>query len=249
MYYYIAQPPQSKGDQATISAIRAKIIPEGIPGEFVFRSPGSSAAQLAQTALNQGFTTICCIGDDQMISEVASVLYDTPVALGILPMNTSAEMCESIGYTDWKTGLTALRQRKLVLKDLGSVNGDACFLTSVSVRAPKRTNYHLHMDRFAVTIPAQTLQISLPSPTPWFSIAGVINFMALDNPSQSPITKGWLGKEKLNIDTLVRAEQAVIQSDNDEAGVYYQQTKIADLPATFTVIPQAVRLIVAKQTR
>jgi hypothetical protein len=50
---------------------------------------------------------------------------------------------------------------------------------------------------------------------------------------------------KLNIDTIIRSETAVVQSKND-CDIYIADVKIASTPFTVNIVPQSLRLIVAK---
>ncbi len=248
MYYYIAEPPQTKQDQAVITALRAQLIPEGIAGEFVFRTPGQSAARLARAALGQGFSTVVAVGNDSLASEIASALYDEQAALGVVPMHASDSLLQLLGYTDWKAAIQTLRHRKLILHDLGTVNGDYFFLTNVVVRSSKPTKLSLHMDRFTAMLQTDELHVILSTEHEPFSVPGVINFTVFKHKNAPLWTKSLFGKRELNIETLLRSEQAVLQC-RDTAVIYQGSHEIAETPASLAVIPQAVRIIVARQMR
>ncbi len=245
MYYYIADPPASTVDQKIISAIRTQLIPLGIAGEFVFRTPGGSAAKLTKHALSEGFTTVVAIGDDLLASEIASVMYDQPAALGIIPIGASPSLTTTLGYSDWKQGISALRHRRLIMHDIGSLNGDFFFMTDLCVKATQKTDFYIHTDRFSVLAQTDYLDIRLSSSNEPFNIPGVIH-LVIPKQKNAPIwIKPFLGKPYLNIETLVRSETAVIQTES-EAKIEYLGNTLMNTPVSISVIPQSVRLIITK---
>src|SRR5689334_7229028 len=139
MYYYISDPPTNKSQAAIINTIRSQLTPEGISGEFTIRAHGEPVAHLAETAIKQGFSTIVALGGDQLINELAGVLYDQHAALGVIPLEASPAITRILGYTNWRTAIQALRHRKLSLQDIGVVNSEYFFIDHLEVRAPKKT--------------------------------------------------------------------------------------------------------------
>jgi len=247
MYYYIVDPPQTKTDQNSIATIRNRLVPEGLAGEFVFRTPGQSSSTLAEKALAQGFSTIVAIGDDTLAGELAVVLYDQPSALGIIPMHASPSLHALIGYSDWQSGIAALRARKLALRDLGIINGEKAFLTEVVVKTPKPTNFQIHMNRFTVSTDTDALTLRLSSDIAPFDIPGVINFVTMKQaPSRGLF--GFMKSDSSPYDTILRSEQAVIQTETP-AQVLYSGISIAETPLSVSIIPQAIRMVVARQGR
>lgn len=245
MYYYIVDPPQTKTDQQIISTIRNRLVPEGIAGEFIYRTPGQAASGLAAKALQQGFSTIVGIGNDNLASELAVALYDQPAALGIIPLHATSSLHELIGFSDWRIGIDALKNRKLALRDLGTINAEIGFLTDCFIRSKKLTEFHLHMARFAATMSASEIIVRLSSDTEPFNIPGVINYVIMPERRSRGVIGAIFSSAQTEIDTLLRSEQAVIQS-RDEAVIEYGNQTIAHTPVTISIIPQAIRMVVAR---
>lgn len=242
MYYYIVDPPQTKADQQIVSALRNRLIPEGLAGEFVFRTPGQSAGVLADKALAQGFSTIVSVGSDALAGELAAALYDQPSALGIVPINATSALHDIIGYSDWKEAVSALRARKIALRDLGTINGELCFITEIEIRAPKTTHFHIHMNRYTASIEAKNIFIKLSNDNPPFDVPGVLNFAVPELVRTSFFS--WNKQASTTLSTLLRGEQAVIQADI-EAEAIYGGMVIAKTPISLAIVPQAIRMIVA----
>lgn len=247
MYYYIVDPPQTKTDQQIVNSIRKLVVTEGIAGEFVFRTPGQSASHLAEKALKQGFSTVVSVGEDTLAGELASVLYDQSCALGIIPIHASDALHNIIGYSDWRAGLSALRARKLALRDIGVINGEFSFLTEVVLRSPKPTIFHAHMNRFTANIESDSLILRLSNDIVPFDVPGVINFVVLQKPRGHGFF-GLGGTRDAEISTLIRSEQGVVQTDAPVA-VYYADKSITQTPLSVSIIPQTIRMIVARKER
>ena len=247
MYYYIADPPQSKADQQLLTTIRSRLVPEGIGGEFIFRTPGQSAHTLAAKAIAMGFTTLVCIGNEVLASEIAGALYDVPAALGLIPVHASPALHDLLGFRDWQTAIQVLRHRRLVLRDIGTINGERCFLTEITITLPSSSTYTIHTDLFTATATAASLVAKLAGDIAPFNIPGVINFCIAETTNSS-----WLyrlfQKNDYPTETILRSEQAVVQC-REVAEVKHGGEIVAHTPVTLTVFPQAVRVIVARQGR
>ncbi|MFA6082273.1 MAG: hypothetical protein WC773_02600 [Patescibacteria group bacterium] len=245
MYFYIADPPQTKVDQTAVAAIRARLIPDGIAGEFVFRTPGQSAATLAKSAIDQGYSTIVAVGNEYLAAEIAGTIYDQPIALGVLPINASPDLAQIIGYSDWRVGIKALRHRKIILRDIGVINAELFFLSEVKINSAKPQHFYLHTDRFSAEIFSNIIRITLCTGEMPFAFAGLLNFYT--TAKNGPIwSKSIFGKPAFNVETLMRSDTAVIQSESD-CDVVQDGHAIAKMPISLSVIPQSVRIITARQ--
>jgi len=246
MYYYIAEPPTNKRNQITLTKLRAKLAPSGVAGEFVYRTPGQQAFQLATKAIASGFNTIIAIGGEKLFNEVSGALYDQQVALGLIPMDESKDFENIIGYDMINDAIEAIRRRKLVLKDVGTINGEHFFLKDANVRSNIVEQLYLHTANFSAQIKTKQLNMVLPANDVPIDIPGVINFI-VPKFANSPLwLKNFFSKRVLNIDTQIRSETAVIQAKN-ECGVFIANTKIATTPFTINILPQSLRLIVRRQ--
>jgi hypothetical protein len=245
MYYYIAEPASNKKDQLAVNTLRAKLAPAGIAGEFVYRTPGQSASNLASKAIALGFNTIIAVGKEDLFNEVASAMYDQPVALGLVPIDESKSMEEIIGYSTIADSIQVIKRRKLVLKDVGTINNEFCFIKESLIKNSTNGDIYLHTSNFSAQINSKFLNLVLPTNSPPLDIPGVINFIIPNNIGSPLWMKSLFSVAKLNIDTIIRSETAVVQSKND-CDIYIADVKIASTPFTVNIVPQSLRLIVAK---
>lgn len=245
MYYYIAEAPQNKQGQNTVNSIRAQLVPEGISGDFIFYNPSESIESIVNNAIKQGFSTIVAVGSDALADLIAGVIYDQHVALGVIPIENST-LCASLGYETWQRAIQALRHRKLALFDLGAIDDEFYFLQNAIIKTEKTSQFMLHMSRFNATISTNKLLLQMPTGESPFDIPGVINFVV-----ESAAKKSWslFGKQGgSGIDTLLRSEQSAIQC-SAAASVIVNGRQVSETPASIEIIPQSVRLVVARQIR
>lgn len=247
MYYYICDPPTTKTDQAIITSIRSALVPEGIGGEFVMRSVGESVGGLVSKAIVQGFSTIVAIGGDQLINELGGVLYDQQAALGILPLHISSGIETIIGYHDWRTGIQALRHRKLHLRDIAAINAEHFFINNAEITVSK-SNFILHMNRFTARLETSEIILQLSTGNEPFAVPGVINFVVPTGKATSGFLSKFFASSSNQISTLLRAEQAAVLCEN-EAKVTIAGKVVASTPISVEIIPQALRVVVARQLR
>ncbi len=243
MYYYIANPIKNKQEQNFFSSLRQKLTSEGIAGEMEFCSPEADAAKLAASALSKGFTTIVAIGDDFLASRVAGVLVDQPIALGIIPIGASAHLIDLLGYGNWIEAIQVLRHRKLGLYDIGLINEDIFFLTGLEIKADKPIDFNLHVSQFSANFSGRHLLIRLFNNNPPFNISNVLHFLV-----PKEIHRGLFGRKSQNssIETLLRAEQAVIQT-SPQMEIKMSDSVLASTPISLSLIPQSIRLITGNQ--
>lgn len=246
MYYYIADPPTNKREQNSLTKLRAKLAPSGIAGEFVYRTPGQSASSLATKAIASGFNTIIAIGGENLFNEISGALYDQQVALGLIPLNESRDFENIIGYFMINDAIEVIRRRKLVLKDVGTINGEFSFMKDSYIRSNTIEELYLHTSNFSVQIKTKHLNMVLPTNSVPIDIPGVINFIVPKSAGSPLWMKNFFSKQALNIDTLIRSETAVIQAKN-ECGVFIANAKVATTPFTVNILPQSLRLIVRRQ--
>ena len=113
--------------------MRDKFAAHGIEARVTLASGGDEMTAAARTALDQGLQTVVAGGGDGTINAVASVLADTGVAFGVLPLGTLNHFAKDAGIPlqlDEAIATIAGGARKQV--DVGEVN-DRIFLNNSSL--------------------------------------------------------------------------------------------------------------------
>ena len=96
----------------------------GVAVEVIAFGKGSDLAALARDAVEHGATIVAAGGGDGTISAIASVLVETDVALGVLPLGTLNHFAKDLGIPlDLGAAVRNLATGRPVQVDVGEVNG------------------------------------------------------------------------------------------------------------------------------
>ena len=109
-------------------------------------SPARSAEEVAEMALERGYTTIVAVGGDLMVNRLANVLAGTQAALGVIPYELSPEIGQLFCGSDLKTACNGLKQRKTTFIDLGTISPDKYFLSDIYIKTEKPVRLNLDVD-------------------------------------------------------------------------------------------------------
>ena len=118
-------------DQAT--QLREKFASHGLHARVTLASSGDEIVAAARAALAEGMTIVVAGGGDGTINAVASVIADSGVAFGVLPLGTLNHFAKDVGVPldlDQAIATIASGGRKRV--DVGEVN-DRIFLNNSSL--------------------------------------------------------------------------------------------------------------------
>jgi diacylglycerol kinase family enzyme len=146
LYYYIldyVQNPKFTNFQKKLKQILTNL---NIAGEMAASSPARSAEEVAQLALERGYSTIVAVGGDLLVNKIASVLAESPAALGVIPYNLSPELGSLFCSLDLKTACLGLKKRKTALTDLGVILPNKYFLSDLVIKAEKPFQTILEID-------------------------------------------------------------------------------------------------------
>ena len=152
MYYYIFEPPRSSHERAYFEKIRGIARQFSISGEITQSSPARSPEELVDMAITKNYTTIVAVGSDNHINKIASQIIkksdDFPMAIGIIPTNPDSMLYEKWGTKSAEDACETLKFRKLEKFDVGLVDPDIYFLTSIEVEPRRPTRIYLSVDHW-----------------------------------------------------------------------------------------------------
>jgi diacylglycerol kinase (ATP) len=83
--------------RAELDSVLAMLRDEGIEAELFMPESPAQARGMARQALADGCDTVFAGGGDGTIHNIAQVLANTPIALGILPMGTANALAHDVG--------------------------------------------------------------------------------------------------------------------------------------------------------
>ncbi|MEG1559527.1 MAG: diacylglycerol kinase family lipid kinase [Clostridia bacterium] len=112
-------------------ALKAFIIEHGVPYSVKYTEYSGHASVLATEAFERGEKNIVSVGGDGTFREIASVLFNKPVSLGILPFGTGNDLARALHIPFLgKDALDIIYRGKTRSMDLGQANGE--FFTNIA---------------------------------------------------------------------------------------------------------------------
>lgn len=111
-------------DQARAEALQAQFAQAGLDAELVLADGGQAMIAAARRALEGGATMVAAGGGDGTINAVASVLVDSGVPFGVLPMGTLNHFAKDLGIPlELDAAVRNLAEGHPCAVDVGEVNG------------------------------------------------------------------------------------------------------------------------------
>lgn len=132
MYYYIFDLKKLK-KRSQVESIKDHLNVLGISGEFSFPSAAQTTEELVKLALSKQYTTIVSVGGDELAADIASQLVGRKEAMGIIPLESSEELCSIVGTDNWREACEILRYRKINEIFLGRLATGKSFLTKIEL--------------------------------------------------------------------------------------------------------------------
>lgn len=118
----------TKDKRSDIEKMLMLLSDSGIDGEAIYTQRPKHAVELAVAGIGQGYETIVAVGGDGTVNEVASVLSDTNVKMGIIPYGSGNGLARhlNISMTPMKA-LQTIINGKCKPIDYCTVNGRKYF--------------------------------------------------------------------------------------------------------------------------
>jgi diacylglycerol kinase family enzyme len=194
LYYYILdyiQNPKFINFQKNLRQILTNL---NISGEMAVSSPARGVEEIAELALERGYTTIVGVGGDLLVNRIANVLAGSQAALGVIPYDLSQEVADIFCGQDVKTACQGLRQRKTAMIDLGFIQPNKYFLSDFSIHTEKPARLKMEVDgEYALTAHIFDLNITRDLKTEFLT-------------EQVQASTSWWSKKKINDSAITRLQ-------------------------------------------
>lgn len=126
-YLIIINPVAGRGRTKEISPVLlAKLRSRGLPFEARLTKEPGEATEIAEEAVEEGFTHIVAVGGDGTAHEVANGLLATsrPAALGVIPTGSGNDFAKAVGIPlELSRAVETLAHNRRRLVDLGRLEG------------------------------------------------------------------------------------------------------------------------------
>jgi diacylglycerol kinase family enzyme len=110
--------------EAACDTLRARLKETGLDAELVLADGGAQMIATARRALEQGARLVAAGGGDGTINAVASVMVDSGVPFGVLPLGTLNHFAKDLGVPlDLGAAVRNLATGRPMKVDVGEVNG------------------------------------------------------------------------------------------------------------------------------
>lgn len=105
----------------TLNQVEAKITELGLSGKICRLAPLRSLRDIVMQELRRNPKMIVVAGNDWIVSQVASMVLDANVPLGIIPIGDNNKIAAGLGITT-NNAADVLGQRRMIKIDLGLMN-------------------------------------------------------------------------------------------------------------------------------
>lgn len=243
MYYYILN-LGNKQIAKTKEKMEMMMASFGISGDFGKISPLSSAYELAKRAKGQGYSTIVAIGGTDIINQVAQALVNSDATLGVIPINADQSITNLIGTDSIKKALEILRTRKIETIDIGKISDNKYFLTEATIKQNHPVPTVLDFGNFKIGGNIKDIVIANGTTSAKSYRDGLFEIMI--NPTENKKSFFRFFKKELTSSSIFHQEEVKIDSE-ENADVLIGKEVVAKTPCEITLLPFALKLVVARQ--
>ncbi len=159
MYYYIFDLKKCR-KHSQVADIKNYLSSLGISGEFTYPSAAATVEELVDLGLSKKYNTIVGIGGDEIANRIATRMCGQSEAMGLVPLEASADLAHLVGTSNWREAAENLRYRRIIETRIGlTANGNG-FLTNLNLDLKNPTEVTLEFRDFLVQARATSVVIS-----------------------------------------------------------------------------------------
>jgi len=245
VYYFIFEKPASKRLAEQSRQIEDEVVTRGIAGEVIELTPARNIDALLTDAHHKGYRTLVVVGSSRLVNTVAARLLRYEMVLGIIPLGDCPALYSKIRSKDWKGAVVALQHRRWQYASLGRINDTGTFLTNCTLQLANPTEVEIELPTYSINITVDSLSVVARASDARTTLVSVE--CTSRTTGKNTLWSTLFGRGTANSFSRFSAETAKVTTKTP-ATVMVDQTVIGHTPATFSITPKALRLIVAKQT-
>lgn len=135
--YFIDSPLSAPHYAKALGRIEARLTDLGIKGKMTRLTPLHDLATCVREAIAAGADTLVAVGNDHLLSRIASVLKSHPrLILGMIPFGPGARRIpQTMGIPDNLPACDTLAARRTEMLDMGVINGIELFIAAAEIPA------------------------------------------------------------------------------------------------------------------
>ncbi len=243
MYYFIFEKPASKRLAEQTRQVEDEVVSRGLAGEMVELTPARNIDALLTDAHHKGYKTLVVVGGARLVNSVAARMLRYEMVLGIIPLGESPALFTKIKCSDWKSAVVALQHRRWQYASLGRINDTGTFLTTCQIQLPSPSPITITLPTYSVSVTTDKISVVTRATG---ARSTVISIECTTAAAQKSWWSSVVGRGSRSSLSRFSADTAEITT-TPSASVTVDQAVIGKTPAVFSIIPKALRLIVAKQ--
>ncbi|OGL89042.1 hypothetical protein A3I42_04325 [Candidatus Uhrbacteria bacterium RIFCSPLOWO2_02_FULL_49_11] len=136
MYHYFFDPSlRHKRFHQDVARVETRITDLGIKGRFTRLTPLHDLRETVEESLTQGARTLIAVGNDHLLSRIASVLRNHPhCTLGMIPAGVGPFLIShTLGIPESIAACDTLAARRLEAFDAGVMNNNELFISTIEM--------------------------------------------------------------------------------------------------------------------
>lgn len=245
MYYFIFEYPRNRQLVDIARQVEDEVVSSGIAGEIIELTPARNIDNLIADANRKGYQTLVVVGGSKLVNKVASKLLRYEMVFGVVPLGKSESLTSLIKCNDWKEAVEALKKRRWIFSAMARIEEKTTFISPCSLSFQGQKNVTIETESWSTQIKALALTVQPTSQDDSHPLI-MVKCKSRSN-SKNSLTRWWQGltSTEETSSSLFKNESIVIKTE-EQLSLMIDDMIIARTPTTISVIPRAIRLIVAK---
>lgn len=165
-YLYDEYIQENKRYERELLKIENRLTDLGIAGKISRLALFRNAEEMIRDEIERGVTTVVVLGNDETVRKVISVVAESDVVLGLIPIGPKNELARMMGIPEGVAACDVLSARRIETIDVGTVNGRK-FVTGLTI-----PNFRAELNcegRFRITPTARHADLEIRN------LAGITN--------------------------------------------------------------------------
>jgi len=127
--------PQAKNARKLKGKIKTYLAHLNLEGEFVEAKKKEDVTGIVKEALERKVDTIVAIGGDGIVNRVIQVIAEQDINLGVIPIGSTNFLANFLKINSWRKGCEILVKKEILNLNLGKINGERYFISSVELES------------------------------------------------------------------------------------------------------------------
>ncbi len=245
MYYFIFDYPTTKRLADLAKNIEDAVVDSGIAGEIIELNPTKNLDNLLADASQKGYQTLVIVGGAKLVNKTAAKLLRYDMVLGVIPLGEIPTLFEKIKCENWQEAVAALKRRRWEHTPLGHINNTNIFLTRAKLDLESITKIKIAVKGFELETEVESAIVTTTANKRGENLVTVTSFGPKE---KKGFLKNIFGSKTAEDNKYSKFSYPSITIDSEEPiSIDVDHLTIGRTPATFSVIPKALRLIVGKK--